>query len=270
MERIARDSDKDNWPILEILTAYVRGNSPRVDQGDSNASQRRPKRESPRSDIAAILTVLGRRDFDCENQLRLFSLRRTDLRAAELAGGNLCEIDFGDSLLQLADLAGAQLQLARFVHSDLAGANFAFANCSGTNFERAVLRKADLIGANLSNAIASDADMSEAMLAQANAQNGVFIRTDLRKANLLGTKFRQSNLSEANLSRDLLFQTDFAGAKLESANFRDADVSIAVGLTQSQIDSAFGNERTKLPTGISRPSRWGRDATRGTIEKRDR
>src|SRR5437016_5215049 len=37
LERIARDSEKDHWPIMEILTAYIRQNSPRSNRGQRNA-----------------------------------------------------------------------------------------------------------------------------------------------------------------------------------------------------------------------------------------
>lgn len=55
LERIARDSEEDYWPVIEILTAYVRENAPRQ-QNDEGA------KPHPRADIQAILTVIGRRE----------------------------------------------------------------------------------------------------------------------------------------------------------------------------------------------------------------
>jgi hypothetical protein len=51
LERIAHDSEKDHWPIMEVLTAYVRENA-------SYESTREPRQ--PPADIQAILTVIGR------------------------------------------------------------------------------------------------------------------------------------------------------------------------------------------------------------------
>ena len=80
LERIANDSDKDYWPIMETLTAYVRENAPWREQSprmrgeeDSGEKQivaerpcsplgRRPKNK-PATDIQAVLTVLGRRKY---------------------------------------------------------------------------------------------------------------------------------------------------------------------------------------------------------------
>ncbi|MFL6352584.1 MAG: hypothetical protein ACJ74Z_12140 [Bryobacteraceae bacterium] len=65
VERIALDSVRDHWTIMEVLTAYVRQNAPtpvnstKPIQEDLFASTK--TNEGPRTDIQAILTVLGRR-----------------------------------------------------------------------------------------------------------------------------------------------------------------------------------------------------------------
>jgi hypothetical protein len=71
LERIARDSERDHWPIMEVLCAYVR--SPEntgkpVDRpketGNENPEVLRkwPRTLSPpRVDVQAALTVIGRR-----------------------------------------------------------------------------------------------------------------------------------------------------------------------------------------------------------------
>ena len=58
LERIARDSEKDHGPIMEVLTAYVREKAPRKnDDYEPQAADERPP-----TDIQAILTVIGRRE----------------------------------------------------------------------------------------------------------------------------------------------------------------------------------------------------------------
>src|SRR5215213_10062077 len=53
LERIARESEEDHWPIMEVLTAYVREAAHRdAHKGEST---------HPESDIQAIMTVLRRR-----------------------------------------------------------------------------------------------------------------------------------------------------------------------------------------------------------------
>jgi hypothetical protein len=60
LERIARESKREYWPIMEILTAYVREHapwSPSTSKPEGEADQE-PKTAA---DIEAIMTVLGRR-----------------------------------------------------------------------------------------------------------------------------------------------------------------------------------------------------------------
>ena len=56
LERIAKDSEKDHGPIMEVLTAYVRENAPRQAEAPQTAPAPLP------TDLQAILTVLGRRE----------------------------------------------------------------------------------------------------------------------------------------------------------------------------------------------------------------
>jgi hypothetical protein len=82
LERIARDSERDHWPIMETLTTYVREHAPWPSKKDTQvtgfipppqAAQREPQASHepgdpaapefpvPEPDIQAILTVLRRR-----------------------------------------------------------------------------------------------------------------------------------------------------------------------------------------------------------------
>src|SRR5215204_2005114 len=78
LERIARESEEDHWPIMEVLTAYVRQHAPsRPEEGQQGEeedaaveqkSEEDSKGESdptevpaPAPDIQAIMTVLRRR-----------------------------------------------------------------------------------------------------------------------------------------------------------------------------------------------------------------
>jgi hypothetical protein len=54
LERTARDSDSDHWPIMEVLTAYVRQHAPRKPGQESTEDM-----PTPEPDIQAILTVVG-------------------------------------------------------------------------------------------------------------------------------------------------------------------------------------------------------------------
>jgi hypothetical protein len=120
LERIARESEREYWPIMETLTAFVRERVPwpprqalinpfvqlQVTSGNEMGGERVPAVEQPKdateqtrarirpaTDIQAVLTVLGRRVEEArkrdEAAGRYLDLAGTDLRGASLAGARL-------------------------------------------------------------------------------------------------------------------------------------------------------------------------------------
>ena len=122
LERIARDSEKDHWPIMEVLTAYVRENAPRHEEKPEAEEEQEP--EGVATDIQAILTVIGRRrvEFDPpEQNLDLIStnLQWAHLPGADLSGAHLIEAHLPGANLFRADLSGAYLSGANLRGVDL-------------------------------------------------------------------------------------------------------------------------------------------------------
>lgn len=128
LEKIAHDSPLSQSKIVEVLTAYVRDNSPLPNE---KAQPRSCWVDSPSgaiarplpapADIQASLTVIGRRDSG-DDQGRFLDLTQTDLRClslhgAQLRGAHLSWSDFGGADLSDADLRDADLR-----SSDLSGA----------------------------------------------------------------------------------------------------------------------------------------------------
>ncbi len=67
-----------------------------------------------------------------------------------------------------------------------------------------------------------------------------------------GVRLREANLTNAHLP-----ETDLAATLLDPhGDLTLADLATAKNLTQQQLDSARGNEDTKLPTGLQRPAHW--------------
>ncbi|HII81022.1 MAG TPA: pentapeptide repeat-containing protein [Methanosarcina sp.] len=129
---------------MEILTAYVRKNSP-VETGETH--------DQVSLDTQAILTVIGRRKYFFEfGEPDRLDLHRTHLRGASLRGANL----------QGADLRGANLQGADLRDTDLSNADLVMgkeAYLQEADLREANLRKADLQGANLIKANFRGADL---------------------------------------------------------------------------------------------------------------
>jgi len=165
LERIAQGSETDYWPVMEILTTYVRERAP---WKESRPPNEEPPPRKLAADIQAALTVLGRREriYKTGEDLRL-DLRGTDLRRAHLSGAHL----------EGAILSGAHLEEA---------------NLSGVHLEDAILRgthleKAALIGAFLERAFLGEAHLEGAILTDASLEKAYLSGAHFGTANLLGT-----------------------------------------------------------------------------------
>lgn len=83
-----------------------------------------------------------------------------------------------------------------------------------------------------------------------------FIGFDFKKFNLMGEDLRGALLIAADLRNMNLEGVDFIGADMRDTDLRGADLSKSIFVTQPQINSAKGDEYTKLPTSIVKPPYW--------------
>lgn len=242
LERIARDSRKDHWTVMEVLTAFVREHSKKEYEGsiqwitDDDGGYAYPDPEQPEISIAvdvqAAVTVIGRRKWaEQEKPHQRIDLRRSFLKRAYLSGANLrrallSNTDLTKANLMSADLTeaslwGAKLNAAFLKETRLINANLSEADLSNATLGCAKLQKANLFGAKLASAILREADLTGAYLFEADLTNASFIKVDFTSA---------------------AFANDLFGAILTGAIIDDAK-----GLTWEQISAAVIDEKTKLP-----------------------
>jgi Pentapeptide repeats (8 copies) len=180
LERISLESQRDYWPIMETLAAFVRERS--VRKGQSCATLQPPTDEKsivvkgPATDIAAVLTVIMRRHR--QNHIREEAERwRFDFECADLAGAFLMRANFPWALLRGANLRRCHLVMA--------------------NLQNANLSSADLRGANLGRAFLYEANLAEADFRGAHLWRANFLFAHLYKANLSGVDLQEvSGLSQ--------------------------------------------------------------------------
>jgi uncharacterized protein YjbI with pentapeptide repeats len=80
---------------------------------------------------------------------------------------------------------------------------------------------------------------------------------DLRGANLVRANLRGAYLIGADLSGADLKLADMLGVDLRGSDLSAADLSTSMFLTQTQVGSANGDGRTRLPGSVVRPAHWG-------------
>jgi uncharacterized protein YjbI with pentapeptide repeats len=294
LERISHESPYDYWTVMETLCAFVRERARRKapEKAPSGIVIRHYQRSEsrPPTDIAAVLSVIARRDKknqqrERENEWHLdfreadlsnASLRKAPLRGADLSGADLNNANLSGADLSGADLSGADLSGAHLSWADLSGAHLRRAhfsgvllfeaNLSGADLRGTLLSGAHLSGANLSGAYLHGADLNRADLNRAdlrgahlrgaNLSEADLSKADLRGAHLRGVLLFEANLSVANLRGTDLFRAHLGGADLSKADLRGADLRRAQGLLTEQLADAIGDAKTLLPDGVPRPANW--------------
>ena len=161
LARIAKDSPKDHWPIMEVLCAFLRARS-------SDAL------DSVSTEVQAVVNVLGARCAEYESVDQCLDLRRINLRHANLRGALLNRAQFEESNLEGADLMRASLVAA---------------DCRGACFKGAHMREATLDGANFVAADLTAASLREASLRSCNILVTRFDGTVLIGADLSHAQF---------------------------------------------------------------------------------
>ena len=236
LERIARESPENHQSVMEILSAYLRHNLP------SAASS--CARSGEDQDIQAVLTVLARREHRFDSTA--LNLRGIAVPGANLPGAHLKKADLSEACLEGSSLAEVHLEGASLAGSSLEGAHLEEANLDGAN----------MTGANLNGAMAYRAQLQRAELIDAHLQRAVLIGANLRKADLTRGRLQGAKLSGAHLEEAILVDARVENADLSRSFLQGANLSGAVGLTQEQVDSAFGDGTTLLPSGVSYPPYW--------------
>src|SRR6266511_1183039 len=163
LERIARDSLKDHWTVMEVLTAFVREQSRKEQEKppqwveDEGYPEPYPVEAYMREvvDVQAALTVICRRKWiEQERPHQRIDLSKSFLKGANLRGAKLHRAHLFDTNLEGADLidaklGGAYLCAARLKSASLNKADLSEADLRGSNLDGADLYGADLRGSNL-------------------------------------------------------------------------------------------------------------------------
>lgn len=239
LERIAKDSPKDHWTIMEILTAFIRENVPlteddkipnvKIVNNNSNNQEEKKEIKKLRLDIQETLTVIARRNY--ENDLRYQRLILSNI--------NIVKANLYKANLKGANLTGANLKGANLIAADLRGANLTGANLTGANLLETSLTEADLAGANFAGASLTETDLRGAYLYTANLTGASLYKADLRGACLTKANFTEANLTEADFTNNKtieLNQIQYNTRNWEKAKY-DKDFREKLGLPPEDTEN---------------------------------
>ena len=146
LERVAQDSPRDHIQIMEIITAYVRENSP-----FNTSKTLRVRSTLPSTDIRAALTIIGRRT---PSQILL---ERSDKRQSadgyrlDLRNTNLKEVDLSNLNFEFAQLNESDMQGVNLSGALIKKAYLGFTQLQGVDLSEAQMQGVLLIGARMDN-----------------------------------------------------------------------------------------------------------------------
>jgi uncharacterized protein YjbI with pentapeptide repeats len=179
-----------------------------------------------------------------EADLSGVSIPGADLRGGLMFRTNLRGADLSKAKLGDANVVEADLTDAKLIDADLVGCICIKSNLLSADLQRADLRGACLheiclTGANLSNArFDSESDLWKAEIIQAK-----LIDTQLAGAKMGSVDFRISDLTRVNLSGADLGEASFIRTNLSEANLSGADLSGATLIRTTVEGTSFAGAR---------------------------
>ena len=147
--------------------------------------------------------------------------------------------------LALAVVQPSAAQNAEQIDHARAGASCPRCNLFQADFSRTVLEHRNYAGARLRQADFSASEMNYTNFSGADLRD-----LNAYAARFTGASFAGANLVNASFVGAYLQGANFRGAHLAGVNFSGAEMSRAVGLTQSQLAQACGDDSTLLPRGL--------------------
>jgi uncharacterized protein YjbI with pentapeptide repeats len=218
LERIARDSERDRSTITQVLSAYIRQNSPweggKLSDDDLELSR---KQLGPGKNIVE------------------YQHRKLDIQAA-------------------LDVIRVLLKLSKR-HEDISGRRPLYLN--NTDLKFADLREASLERVSIRNANLLGSRLDESILKRAHLRTTILVGARLRGTNFEGASLEKVNFDKAHLQKANFKAANLSDVTFSGANLNGADLRGAKHLTQRQLENAGGDKNTKLPPGLKPPAHWG-------------
>ncbi len=120
--------------------------------------------------------------------------------------------------------------------------------------------QSDFTYADFTNYSIRDIDFSYISFSHADFSGSNLVNVNFLKAMLLGVNFSDTQLSVVDFSNARFFtgkfcevslgSADFSGTDFDGLDLSGADLTNASNLTQKQVNQAFGDLKTRLPTGL--------------------
>jgi len=257
LERLFKDSKKDQISILQIINAYIRNRTisisdmvvinyldlffkkPEVDDYScpfhnlpKNIAQYNRDSILYSLDIQVAINILGHSN----NGLIRLDFSKLDLRGINFSNLNLSNSDFKNSILSHSDFRNSIIDSCDFDYAYCNSSTFSSSKIRKTTFSSAMLADANFYQADLSNSeingCCKNCQFGEAILKEVKFENGV----DLRRA-----LFWDANLS--NVSTEFV---DMDSVVLDRTILKGADLRGVKNLSTIELKKAIIDDKTQI------------------------
>lgn len=250
LERIMRDSPKDQRSIVGVLSAYVRahcGKAKTAPQGRRDAVA-----------VTAAATAIAERRPG-----------RDDEELVDWSGCQLADVVVEDSYLRRSDLSRTKMSHVYFYDGDLSFSDLSQAVFDDVGLDGANFTEAELTGVDMTKsrtdlepgevAFLSDVNFARCDLTGTNFTRLGFAQINFKEADLTGANLSHTEAAPVSREPFAVGRTSFEGAIMANTNLDGADLRKAHGLTADQLITAHFTRTTKLPAHLANRSditRW--------------
>jgi uncharacterized protein YjbI with pentapeptide repeats len=189
---------------------------------------------------AVVAFAVGWAQFELDETLRDIERQR---QASESRQALRLTIGLRQNLSGI-DLSGRNLGGFYLSRKNFSGARFERTNLSRATLDAARFDRAQLTGVDLREATLHEASFREAFIGSVRTRQGRFAFTDFDGASLIGADFRNARFLGARLG-GFLGGADFGGTYLRSVDFRPS-----AGIGQANFQGARYDMATKWPKGF--------------------
>lgn len=245
LEQIALDSEELHWPVMEVLTAFLRETSRTADSPASTTAENvtRERPIGPRAELLSAF-LLETSKFGSTPTGR--AVRQHIDKESPAPGGNsqLAWPPLATDLQAIATVLGRRpadrrqyeaknnrlldLTRARLAGADLGGAHLEAAQLIDTHLEHS-----HLLGARLQGAVLLSAHLEAANLTLAQLEGASLVAANLKGATVVGGQLQGAILSGAQFQGAVLW-----GAHLEGANLGAQPLSPERQISGAHLEGA--------------------------------
>lgn len=164
LERIAKDSPKDHWTVIEVISAFIRERAKKREEAIKNTeinsnnnlnnnTDSQNKSSKIATDIQAALTIIGRRKIEQDSKTERIDLSRTDLSNADLSNADFSNANLYNVNLSKTNLTNTNLSGAFLFNSDLSFSKLFYTNLNKADIGEVNLDHVQLVGVDLRGTI---------------------------------------------------------------------------------------------------------------------